>query len=65
MSYRGPSKHSPGGQSDSIYSGLSNEQVHHGLLGVPAPLRGAQDEDGHGDDSSVAVLAGKQASGME
>ena len=44
---------------DSVYSGLNNEQVHHSLLEVPALPGGAQDEDGHGDDNSVAVLAGK------
>ena len=44
---------------DSVYSGLNNEQVHHGPLEVPALPGGAQDEDGHGDDSSVAILAGK------
>ena len=44
---------------DSVHSGLNNEQVHHGLLEVPALPGGEQDEDGHGDDSSVAILAGK------
>ena len=44
---------------DSVYSGLNNEQVHHGPLEVPALPGGAQDEDGHGDDRSVAILAGK------
>ena len=44
---------------DSIYSGLYNEQVHHGLLEVPALPGGAQDEEGHGDDSNVAILAKK------
>ena len=44
---------------ESVYSRLSNEQVHDGLLEVPALPGGVQDEEGHGDDSSVAVLAGK------
>ena len=44
---------------ESVYSRLSNIQVHNGLLDVPVLPGGVQDEDGHGDDTSVAVLAGK------
>ena len=44
---------------ESVYSRLSNIQVHNGLLDAPVLPEGVQDEDGHGDDTSVAVLAGK------
>ena len=44
---------------ESNWTGLGDEQLHPDLLKVPARPGGGQEGDGHGDDSSKAVLAGK------